>query len=254
MNELQIFGNPKFGQIRMIQESGKVLFVASDVARALGYIRPNDAINQHCRYTVKHSIPHPQSSDKSIEVNVIPEGDIYRLAAKSELPGADEFESWIYDDVLPSIRKHGMYAADELLDNPDLLIQVATELKKAREEKKLLQAENKLLAGQALTWSDRKILEAIVKKYGAHIDKTKTDRKINGFQEAWREFKKELLYAHSINLNARISKYMETSGRKTAPKTLDMIHEEELSACISTAVALCNRNGVDISEILKKVA
>jgi hypothetical protein len=84
-----------------------------------------------------------------------------------------------------------MYAVDELLDNPDLLIQVATELKKAREEKKLLEAENKLLAGQALTWTNRKVLEAIVKKYGASIHRPD----VNGFQEAWREFKKELLYA-----------------------------------------------------------
>ena len=109
MNQLQIFNNPKFGTIRTITEDGKTLFCGSDVARALGYKKPSDAIAAHCRYTVKRSIPHPQAPDKSIEMLFIPEGDIYRLAAKSELPGADEFEGWIFDEVLPSIRKTGSY-------------------------------------------------------------------------------------------------------------------------------------------------
>lgn len=59
---------------------------------------------------MKHDVPHPQSKDKKIEVNVIPEGDIYRLVSHSELPSAEKFETWVCDDVLPTIRKHGMYA------------------------------------------------------------------------------------------------------------------------------------------------
>jgi hypothetical protein len=117
-----------------------------------------------------------------------------------------------------------------------------------QEEKKLLQTENRLLSQQTLTWTNRKVLEALVKAYGASIKMPE----VNGFQEAWRDFKKELLYNYSINLNSRISKQMESSGRKTQPKTLDMIHDDELPKCISTAVALCKSHGVDISEILKK--
>lgn len=118
MHELQIFTNPKFGDVRTITENGTVLFCGSDVARALGYKRPNDAVTAHCRYTVKRRIPHPQSPEKEIEMSFIPEGDVYRLAAKSELPGATEFESWIFDVVLPSIRKTGGYisGADNLSD------------------------------------------------------------------------------------------------------------------------------------------
>ena len=63
MNELQIFNNPEFGEIRTLEEEGKVLFCASDVAKALGYIRPNDAIASHCRSTVKRRIPHPTKKD-----------------------------------------------------------------------------------------------------------------------------------------------------------------------------------------------
>lgn len=110
MNSLQLFENPEFGKIRTYAEpDGKVLFCGSDVAKALGYAKPHDAISTHCRYTVKRSIPHPQSQNKTMDVLFIPEGDIYRLAAKSELPGADKFESWIFDEVLPAIRTSGKY-------------------------------------------------------------------------------------------------------------------------------------------------
>ena len=120
MNELMIFNNPEFGEIRTIEVDGKVLFCGNDAAKALGYKRPNDAISAHCRGTVKRRIT--DSIGREQEMNFIPEGDIYRLAAKSELPGADKFESWIFDEVLPSIRRTGGYingqeqmTADELM-------------------------------------------------------------------------------------------------------------------------------------------
>lgn len=106
MNELQIFNNEEFGEIRMVEIEGKPYFMASDIAKALGYARPNDAISAHCKATVKHSIP---ISGKMQEVNFIPEGDIYRLIIKSQLPAAERFESWVFDEVIPSIRKTGSY-------------------------------------------------------------------------------------------------------------------------------------------------
>lgn len=68
MQEIQIFNNPEFGDMRVVKVDGKPYFVASDVAKALGYKRPADAISAHCRYTVKRSIPHPQSTTKTLEV------------------------------------------------------------------------------------------------------------------------------------------------------------------------------------------
>lgn len=109
MNDLKIFNNTEFGQVRTVEVEGKIYFVSGDVAKALGYARPADAITQHCRYTVKHSIPHPQNSDKQIEVNVIPEGDMYRLITHSKLESAERFESWVFDEVLPAIRQKGQY-------------------------------------------------------------------------------------------------------------------------------------------------
>ncbi|HBQ86254.1 MAG TPA: hypothetical protein DD811_07225 [Syntrophomonas sp.] len=101
MNNLpQIFTNPKFGEVRSIEIDGKIYFVASDIAKALGYQNTSEAIKYHCKGVAKCYIP---TNGGNQEMNVIPEGDIYRLAAKSELPGAEEFESWIFDEVLPTI-------------------------------------------------------------------------------------------------------------------------------------------------------
>lgn len=109
MTQLQIFTNVEFGKVRGMEVNGKPYVVASDVAKALGYKRPNDAISQHCKYTVKYRIPHPQNKTKTLEVNIIPEGDVYRLIIKSKLPSAQKFEEWVMDKVLPEIRKTGGY-------------------------------------------------------------------------------------------------------------------------------------------------
>lgn len=141
MNELQIFSNPDFGTLRTIEEDGKVYFVASDVAKMLGYKNTSKAVSDHCRYVTKRYIPHPQGKG-TLQVNTIPEGDLYRLITHSELPSAEKFESWVFDDVLPTIRKTGGYMTpekvEEALLNPDVLIQLATELKEERNKNKAL--------------------------------------------------------------------------------------------------------------------
>lgn len=140
MNELKIFENAEFGSVRTVEINNKIFFVANDVAKALGYKRPADAVTAHCKGSVKHRY---LTDGGEQELKIIPEGDIYRLVIKSQLPSAERFERWVFDEVLPSIRKHGMYAKEELLDNPDLLISVAQELKAERERNKALEAENK---------------------------------------------------------------------------------------------------------------
>ena len=154
MNELMIFNNPEFGEIRTIEEDGKVLFCGSDVAKALGYAKPQNAIDRHCKGALKRGIPHPQSPDKTIEMNFIPEGDIYRLAAKSELPGAERFESWIFDEVLPSIRRNGGYIANQEELSPEELMAKALKVAEktlADREARLsaLTVENQIMAPKA---------------------------------------------------------------------------------------------------------
>ena len=119
MNEIKTFENAEFGQVRTIEMNGQPYFMASDVAQALGYAKPHNAIQQHCRATLKQGTP---ISGKIQEVNFIPESDIYRLIIKSKLPSAQRFEKWVMEEVLPSIRKNGGYiAGQENLSDDELL-------------------------------------------------------------------------------------------------------------------------------------
>lgn len=120
MSELQIFNNPVFGDIRTIEEDGKILFCGKDICTALGYKDTTKAISQHCRGVAKR--PLIDSMGRQQEANFIPEGDIYRLAAKSELPGADDFERWIFDEVIPSIRRTGGYITGQNELSPEELM------------------------------------------------------------------------------------------------------------------------------------
>ena len=102
---LKILEHEDFGNVRVIYEDGKYLFCAKDIANALGYKDTTNAIKQHCRWVVKRHLPHPQSPGKTIEMVFIPEGDVYRLITHSALPSAEHFEKWLFDEVLPSLRK-----------------------------------------------------------------------------------------------------------------------------------------------------
>ena len=101
----KILEHEDFGNVRVIYEDGKYLFCAKDIANALGYKDTTNAIKQHCRWVVKRHLPHPQSPDKTIEMVFVPEGDVYRLITHSALPSAERFEKWLFDEVLPSLRK-----------------------------------------------------------------------------------------------------------------------------------------------------
>lgn len=111
------------------------------MAKALGYKNPNKAINDHCRAITKRYSP---ISGKMQEVNYVSEGDVYRLISKSKLPDAEKFEYWVFDDVIPSIRKHGAYATeatiDKIIDNPDFGIHLLQQLKAERAQNPILPA------------------------------------------------------------------------------------------------------------------
>ncbi|HBF3343940.1 TPA: phage antirepressor KilAC domain-containing protein [Clostridioides difficile] len=174
-NEKRIisFNNELFGEIRTIRIENEPYFVATDIAKALGYKDTTNAIKQHCRWVVKHHIPHPQSKTKTLEVNIIPEGDMYRLIINSELPSAEKFERWVFDEVLPSIREHGAYMTNEALEkainDPDWTIKLLTELKKERATKEKLKVEQeknkpKLELANAIESSSSSILIAQLSK------------------------------------------------------------------------------------------
>lgn len=106
VNELQIFQCEEFGQVRTVDIDGNTYFVASDVAKSLGYSIPHKAVQTHCKGVLKWNIP---TNSGNQDMLVIPEGDIYRLIIRSQLPSADKFERWIFDEVIPQIRQTGGY-------------------------------------------------------------------------------------------------------------------------------------------------
>ena len=138
-NKIEVFTKAEFGELRTVNVGDKIMFVASDVAKALGYSRPADAITAHCKGSVKRRLP---TNGGMQELKIIPEGDVYRLITHSKLPAAEKFESWVFDEVLPSIRKHGAYMTEDTIKKamaePDFIIKLATELKKEQEQNKQL--------------------------------------------------------------------------------------------------------------------
>ena len=160
MNQMEIFKNPEFGSVRVIEENGKYLFCGVDVAKALGYTKPQNAIDRHCPHAPKRGIG-VQTGKKAdgtpavqmVEMLFIPEGDVYRLIVHSKLPSAERFERWVFDEVLPSIRKHGAYMTKEKLwevaTSPEALMKLCSDLLAEREKNAALRADNARLKGKA---------------------------------------------------------------------------------------------------------
>lgn len=150
MSGLQVFQNPAFGSVRTITENGKTLFCGVDIARPLAYKNIPDALARHCKGIVKRDTP---TNGGVQELIFITEGDVYRLIARSRLPEAQKFESWIFDEVLPSIRETGGYIAGaqdmtdmEIVSKAFLIAQKTIEQRDARihaleTDKAALQAE-----------------------------------------------------------------------------------------------------------------
>lgn len=136
MNDMQVFSNPEFGEVRTIEESGAILFCGSDVAKALGYTNPSKALNDHCRGDLTKRYPIVDALGRTQEAIFIPESDLYRLVFSSKLPTAEKFTDWVTKEVLPSIRKTGGYALPK--DYPAALRALAD----AEEAKLRLLAEN----------------------------------------------------------------------------------------------------------------
>ena len=145
MNELQIFNNNQFGQVRAIMKDGEPWFVAADVCKALGLeqvSRAMDRLDEDERGLLK--VTHPQSPTKTQEVNGVNESGLYHLVLCSTKPEARAFKRWVTHEVIPSIRKHGMYATpttiEQMIADPANAIKVFSALKQEQERRKELEA------------------------------------------------------------------------------------------------------------------
>lgn len=196
MDEMKVFDSEEFGSIRTVEVNGAVHFVATDVARALGYAKPLNAVMEHCRYTLKWGIPHPQNKNKVLEVNVIPQGDVVRLAVKSKLKGADRFERWVFDEVVPSVLNHGIYATesviDEILENPDFGIELLTKLKEERAARMEAERKNAILMHVSKTYTMTEIAKELGMRSATELNRILAEfhiqYKVNGTWVLYSDF------------------------------------------------------------------
>lgn len=148
MNELQIFKNPEFGEIRTVEVNNEPWFVGKDVAMVLGYSNPQKAIRDHVEDEDK-GVNEMFTPGGKQQLPIINESGLYSLILSSKLPNAKQFKHWVTSEVLPTIRKHGAYMTPETLQeailNPDMMIQLCQQLKAEQDKNAALKVVNSRL-------------------------------------------------------------------------------------------------------------
>ena len=153
MNDFKIFKNDEFGSIRTIEKDGATYFVGKDIAKALGYKNTSDAVRTHVDEEDKNILKSQNATLENVPnrgFQIVNESGLYSLILSSKLPTAKKFKHWVTKEVLPSIRKHGAFAADELLNNPDFAIATFKALKEEKEKRQELEALQKIQAPKAI--------------------------------------------------------------------------------------------------------
>jgi anti-repressor protein len=174
---IKIFNNAEFGEVRIFDKNGEPWFVGRDVCNILGYANSSDALAKRVD-TEDKGVANCDTLGGNQNLTVINESGLYSLILSSKLPNAKRFKHWVTSEILPSIRKHGMYATDELINNPDVFIQVLQELKAERERKAALEAQAevnrpKIIFADAVAASHNSILigdlAKLIKQNGVDI-------------------------------------------------------------------------------------
>lgn len=181
MSNIQIFDNPNFGTVRTLDDNGVILFCATDVAKALGYSNPYDAISRHCKGVVKHegvsqtTNQHGTTTNQTVEMSFIPESDLYRLVFSSKLPTAEKFTDWVTSEVLPSIRKNGGYIAGQEQLTPEELMA------------KALLVANKTLADREARISELTVQNNIMAPKAEYFDELVDRNMLTSFRDTAKE-------------------------------------------------------------------
>lgn len=263
-NNIRNFTHAKFGGIRTILKDNTPWFVGKDVAAALGYSNPRDALAKHVFEEDKDGVAICDSIGRKQITPIINESGLYSLILSSKLPSAKEFKRWITAEVLPDIRKHGMYATpmtiDSMLSNPDAMIKILTAYKNERdarvlaEEAKAKAEENLLIAEQgrknaelradalseyAKSWEYESVINALVRMYGSKCKGGRMDW-------AWNEAYRQLSYKHHIDIKKR-----KEVGEKST--YLSKVKPDELPLLAQVAFAMCEEAGLDAVKIVNEV-
>ena len=220
MNELQVFNNSDFGCVRTLEADGKILFAASDIAKALGYTNPSKAVNDHCKGITKCYTP----TEGGVQaLNFIPEGDVYRLIAHSKLPSAEKFESWVFDEVLPTIHKTGSYSKpmseleilqhsiNQLVEQERKLKAIETQQGEQVKRLDIIDSRLEVLNGVNIEGTGRDRLNAMVRAYVV--------KKGISYAEGWKNFKKAYNHAFRTCLGALLTNYTKKNNLRSKPRS-----------------------------------
>jgi prophage antirepressor-like protein len=210
--KMQTFNHSLFGEIEIVTIDGKEHFGATQAAMLLGYANPRDALIRHCREdgVVKHDVI--DKLGRKQQMNLITEGNLFRLIARSKLPGAEEFEKWVFDDVLPIIRKTGSYQQPQSIE--DLIIMQATSMKELRSEVTML--------GQSVTTIKETIIqrdEDWRKAINSMFNKAVVHSGTQDFQALRNESYKMLEERARCDLNKRLRNLLDRLEESGATRT-----------------------------------
>lgn len=248
-NKITLFNNPEFGEVRVVDLDGEPWFVGKDVAQALGYAIPKDAISRHIDSDDKLRRCF-NSSGQNREMTIINESGVYSLVFRSKLESAKKFKHWVTSEILPSVRKHGAYMTPDMIEkvlyNPDVIIGLATNLKEEKEKNKVLTDRNTRLAltnnaliGTIREWDIRDCVVALVRAYSSRV-------KRGVFAYGWADFYKNLNYKYGIDAKKRRAR-----ADKTRP-CLDYLTEDEMQLALKISAAMCENRGISIADVINE--
>ncbi|AZJ19573.1 DNA-binding protein [Bacillus wiedmannii bv. thuringiensis] len=253
MNKLEKFSHNMFGNLEVLIKEGKEFFPATDVAKALGYSNPHKAIKDHCKPEGVNEALVPTNSGIQTK-KFINEPNLYRLIVKSKLPQAEQFEKWVFEEVLPSIRKHGAYMTpntiNALLQDPDLIIGLASQLKQEQQARQVAEQKNLMLTqqiaenaskitylDQILQSQDTVTVSQVAADYG--LSAVKLNKILNDEKIQYKVNKQWLLY----------SKYQNKGYTKS--QTVDVTHSDG-SRSVKMNTRWTQKGRVFIHDILTK--
>ena len=182
MKEIEIFNNEEFGEIRTVTIDGEPWFVGKDVAEALKYNEPHKAIQRHVEDDDRTKYPVTDSTGRTQDTWLISESGLYALIFGSKLESAKRFKHWVTNEVLPAIRKHGIYATDNVIDNilnnPDFGIELLTKLKEERTARVEAERKNAILTHVNKTYTMTEIAKELGLKSATQLNKMLAEKKI----------------------------------------------------------------------------
>lgn len=253
MNEIQVFNNSDFGDIRILTINDEPWFVVADVCKSLEIGNPSQAISRlDADEKMNTLISNEGNKQGNPNMTVVNEPGLYTLILGSRKPEAKAFKRWITHDVIPSIRKHGLYMTpaklQETLAKPENLFVILQTL--AEEQKKnaeltevnqKIEETNLLLASGEHQWSGKALLNALVRSYAKNCCGGN-----NGY--AWTYYYKQLKYKHGIDVSIRKAKSKDKNIKK-----IDLIRDNEMNVAVKLAASICEQSGLDVPYIINLV-